>query len=194
MILPVAVLLVAATVPLTGGNLALLSELRLRASWAVLTAIGLQLAITLGSIAHGVGSALHLVSYASAGWFVLANRRVPGMLAIGIGGALNLAAIAANGGMMPASEWALRVSGLQPATDHFVNSGAVASPRLWWLGDVFAIPAGWPLANVFSVGDIVLVGGIAILLHRTCRRTDGSEDPSTTMPPTVDGRGHRAPS
>jgi len=35
-----------------------------------------------------------------------------------------------------------------------------ASPHLAFLGDVFAIPAPFPLADVFSVDDVlVLIGG-----------------------------------
>lgn len=170
MILPVAVVLVALSVPLTGGDMGRLGELRLRGLWWVMASIGLQIVVTVGVVAHEVGAPLHLVSYALAAVFVSLNRRLPGMLVIGAGGAMNLAPIAANGGVMPASPWALEVSGLVPAADRFVNSGAVESARLWWLGDVFAIPEGWPLANVFSIGDIVLLVGVGILLHTVSRR------------------------
>jgi hypothetical protein len=33
---------------------------------------------------------------------------------------------------------------------------------------VFAIPAGWPLANVFSIGDLLIVLGAAWGAHRIC--------------------------
>jgi MFS family permease len=49
-----------------------------------------------------------------------------------------------------------------------VNSGAVADPKLWFLGDVFALPAGFPMANVFSVGDVLIVVGAFILVHCVC--------------------------
>ena len=42
-----------------------------------------------------------------------------------------------------------------------MNSGVLAAPRLAFLGDVFAIPAGWPLANVFSIGDVLARGVLA---------------------------------
>jgi predicted MFS family arabinose efflux permease len=50
----------------------------------------------------------------------------------------------------------------------FANSAAVAEPKLWFLGDVFALPAGWPMANVFSIGDLLLLAGAFVLLHRQC--------------------------
>jgi hypothetical protein len=48
------------------------------------------------------------------------------------------------------------------------NSTAVADPRLGFLGDVFAIPASWPLSNVFSVGDVLIAVGAVWGLHRVC--------------------------
>ena len=85
---------------------------------------------------------------------------------------LNLVAISANGGVMPASPSALRASGWTPAPGHFANSAAVADPRLPWLGDVFATPSWLPVHSVFSLGDIVIVAGVAVFLQQTCRRSD----------------------
>lgn len=76
-----------------------------------------------------------------------------------------MAAIVANGGVMPASDWAVRVAGLAHEADAFSNSRPVENARLWFLGDVFPIPKGWPLANVFSVGDVLLVVGAAVSVH-----------------------------
>jgi hypothetical protein len=110
-----------------------------------------------------------------AGWFALANRHLPGLPLIAMGGALNLAAIVANGGVMPASAAALRLAGL-PAEAGFSNSAHVADANLAWLGDVFAIPSGWPFANVFSIGDVVVVIGLGYLTHRWCRTLAGGAD------------------
>jgi hypothetical protein len=41
-------------------------------------------------------------------------------------------------------------------------------PRLAFLGDVFAIPRGWPLANVFSVGDVLIAVGAVVAVHGIC--------------------------
>jgi hypothetical protein len=41
----------------------------------------------------------------------------------------------------------------------------VHEPRLAFLGDIFATPASVPAANVFSVGDVLLVLGAFIFLH-----------------------------
>ena len=66
---------------------------------------------------------------------------------------------------MPASAGALRAAGLDPASGDFANSDLVRNPHVGFLGDVFAIPAGWPGANVFSVGDAVMVLGAFLVLH-----------------------------
>jgi hypothetical protein len=68
---------------------------------------------------------------------------------------------------MPASAWAIARSGLEVG-DGFANSAALAAPRLLFLGDVIPVPAG-PVANVLSVGDLVLFAGLALLLARACR-------------------------
>ncbi len=117
-----------------------------------------------------MASAAHLGSYLLAGAFLYVNRHIPALWLIGLGGAANFAAIAANGGYMPASVSALRVAGLplKAGAEGFVNSVALAHPRLLFLGDVLAIPQSWPLSNVFSVGDVCIALGGAIALHRIC--------------------------
>jgi hypothetical protein len=50
----------------------------------------------------------------------------------------------------------------------FANSTAVAHPHLSFLGDVFAVPASWPVSNVFSVGDVILVAAALLALHCLC--------------------------
>jgi hypothetical protein len=111
----------------------------------------------------------HLASYVLLGAFAWVNRRVPGVPLMAIGGALNVLAIAANGGVMPASGWALTTAGI-PIGPGFHNSALLAHPHLLFLGDVFAIPSAVPHAEVFSVGDLFLMGGAVYGIHRICRR------------------------
>lgn len=170
MILVIAALFCLASVPLAGGRLAALAELRIRATWTIVLALGVQVVVV--SVApggsHAFHAGVHLASYVLAAAFVWANRRVPGMLLVALGGALNLAAISANGGVMPAWPTALRIAGLRP-TGGYENSAAVAHPRLQALGDVIPVPGPWPIGNVLSVGDLILFAGTLLLLHRTCR-------------------------
>ena len=172
MILLVALVLVVASVPLTGKSLVGVRDVRLRAVHYVVAALGLQILIinVIPEVLPGVVAAvLHLLSYGLAAWFVVANRHVRGLCLIGIGGLCNLTAIAANGGVMPASPTAAAAAGL-PAGDGFVNSAADATARLWFLGDVFAVPRPVPLANVFSIGDLILLAGAAVCLHSLATR------------------------
>ncbi len=174
MIVVVATLLGLLSVALTGGRLRRLAELDLRHLWIVWAAIVVQTVIfeVVGSSVPEVASqVVHLGTYAMAFAFLWLNRRVPGTLIVAAGAACNGAAIAANGGVMPASAAAWARAGHPPVPEStFENSNVVDGARLAFLGDVFAVPAGWPLANVFSVGDVVIVVGATYLAHRCCRR------------------------
>jgi hypothetical protein len=88
---------------------------------------------------------------------------------VALGAALNLLVISVNGGVMPASPSALAGAGLPVNEPGFQNSTALAEPRLAFLGDVFSLPASWPLSNVFSVGDVLIALGVVWALHRICR-------------------------
>ena len=167
----VAVVLVSAlAVPLAGGRLGALVELPLRHVWAIYAALGLAvLGVGVPGLPDGLRSLLLVAAYPVGAVFLAANRRVPGMALTALGAALNLLAIAANGGVMPASPDALATAGLPAGGPGFQNSDAVADPRLAFLGDIFAIPASWPLSNVFSVGDVLIALGIVWALHRICR-------------------------
>jgi hypothetical protein len=111
---------------------------------------------------------IHGASYLLAGTFVWLNRAVPGLPVIAVGGLSNAVTIAVNGGTLPASPSALRRAGLPLTEDEFSNSAVIDDALLPWLGDVFAVPAGMPLANVFSIGDIVMALGAAYAVHRMC--------------------------
>jgi hypothetical protein len=158
-----------ASVPAAGRSLAGLRHLHLRWAWLVPAALALQVGITtlFPEGRPSLHAALHLVSYALAGAFVLANRRVPGVLVLALGGLLNLVAIAANGGTMPAWPAAMAVAGVDPGPG-FANAGAVAHAHLLFLGDVIPVPGPHPLANVLSAGDLLIFAGLLRLLHRTC--------------------------
>jgi hypothetical protein len=167
MLLGVLFLLLLATVPLARGNLSALGDLRLRRPWLALAGLGVQVVIV-SLLPHGsrlLHEGAHVLSYALLGGCAWANRRVPGVALIALGGLLNFIVIVANGGVMPANP-ALIVAAAQRGGHGFVNSGVVADPRLSFLGDVIATPRSWPMANVYSVGDLVIVLGVVVLLHR----------------------------
>ncbi len=88
---------------------------------------------------------------------------------------------------MPASADALGRAGLVAAPRGFSNSIALADPRLAALGDVFAVPESWPLANVFSIGDVLVVAGAIWGLWRLC----GSRPLPPSLHQFVELRGNR---
>jgi len=164
-------LVALATVPLAGGRLWRLADVELRHQWLIALALAGQILFitVLPGQLDGVHAPAHLMTYGLAAAFVWANRAIPGVWLIGLGGALNFLAIAANGGIMPASAEALAAAGLvADKGEAFANSALLEGARVGLLGDVFAIPAGWPLSNVFSVGDVVIGAGLLASLHMIC--------------------------
>jgi len=163
-------LLCLATVPLAGGRLSALADVRFAAPWLALAAIAMQI-VAISIVPQGADwahHAAHLASYGLIASFLWVNRRLPFLWLAAIGGGLNLAAIAANGGVMPADADALAAAGIQQKAGEFANSTAVAHLHLGFLGDVFAVPSSWPVSNVFSVGDVVLVIAALLALHSVC--------------------------
>lgn len=186
MIIVVASIAAILTVPLTGRSLAPLATLDLRRVWLVWLSIGLQVLITtMPGIPNWVGQPVHLFTFALSAAFLWSNRHLPGAYLVAGGAGLNLAAIVANNGTMPASPWAWHAAGYPVLVDHFENSNVVHGARLWWLGDVFAIPRGWPFANVFSVGDVIIVVAVAYLAHARCRRMIPPVDDEPSVAPLL---------
>jgi Family of unknown function (DUF5317) len=170
MLIGLVLLLCLATVPLAGGRLGALAELRFRAAWLALLGIGAQILVisVLPAGSAWLHHAAHLVSYGLIAGFVWANRRVPYVWLAALGGGLNLVAIVANGGVMPADPDALAAAGIEQKAGEFANSTVVMHPHLGFLGDVFAVPSSLPVSNVYSVGDVVLVVAALLAVHCVC--------------------------
>lgn len=169
MLLVICFALCVASVPLTGGSLGALGSFAPRHVWAVFAAIGLQVGII--SVFPGGGGlyvGLHVASYALLVVFLIGNSKIPGLWIIAIGTIMNFVAIASNGGVMPATRGALARAGLSIDPTQFANSAHIVSPKFAFLGDVFALPAEIPFANVFSAGDICIVLGALLTLHQIC--------------------------
>jgi Family of unknown function (DUF5317) len=170
MLLVIAALALLASVPLAGGRLSRLLDIQVHGVWAVLLAVAIQVGIS--NVAPGGSHVLHaglnVLSYLLDAYFIFANRRLAGVPLVAIGAALNVLAITTNGGVMPANAVALRTAGIT-ARAGFDNSAALAHPHLAFLGDVFPVPGPWPIGNVLSAGDLIILLGALILLHVTCR-------------------------
>jgi uncharacterized protein DUF5317/MFS transporter len=157
-----------------GANLGRLWTVRLRASWIVFVALGIQLLLF-----TPVSSALrlplseskaHVLTYAALLAFVAANIRQPGFGIAAAGCAVNTIVIAANGGRMPVSlaSWTATGRPGSELTRHgaYNNVALASSAHLSWLGDVFALPRAVPLANSLSIGDLLLLIGVLTFVFR----------------------------
>lgn len=167
MLVVAAALLLALTASLTGGRLSRLASIRLRSAWLPGVALAIQVLI-IEVIDRGPRPllvTLHLATYVLAAVFVWLNRRLPGLVVLALGAACNGVTIALNGGQLPASAWAVHTAGIVKDPRDFVNTGVLAHPVLGFLGDVFAWPAPLPLANMFSVGDVLIALGIGVAAH-----------------------------
>lgn len=181
MLVIACVLLGVLLVPLTGGRLSRLAGVTFTDRWLLVVALVAQVVvIEVVSQAADIARVVHVATYLLAGAFAVRNRHVPGVVLLGLGAALNAVTITANGGTLPADADALARAGIEPEPGDFVNSGVVDGANLWFLGDVFAWPQPMPLANVFSVGDVLVVAGAVWGVHRVCRRGRRVRD-------TVDG-------
>jgi Family of unknown function (DUF5317) len=171
--------ILAASVPvglvigaLLRGSVDNLERLRLHWPWLALAGLVFQAVLFTPTGVSAFGTfapALYVASTAAVLIAVLRNIQLAGMPIVAIGSVSNLAAIVANGGSMPTTAAALAAAGLNgPGTA--TNSIVLVSPALAPLTDVYAIPAGLPLANVFSVGDVLIALGIVVVIVTAMRR------------------------
>jgi len=157
-----------------GGTLTTLSNVRFR--WWPLALLGLALQLApvprLESLhaQHVAAVGLLIASYVVLLTFVALNFRLPGFSLIAAGFALNLLVISVNGGM-PVNQRALEIAGgpryLATVTDLLEHGGAkhhLARDDDVLLGLSDVIPVSWPTRNVFSVGDLIAMFGIAWVL------------------------------
>jgi len=150
----------------TAGSPARLGDLRF--AWGPLIAIGMAVQLLLFSTPLGdaVGPLAPFI-YVASNLAVLAavwrNLAIPGLPLVLIGGASNLLAICVNGGYMPVSGDALVALGRIPH-EGYSNSRFLDGVILGPLTDLFAMPAWLPMANIFSIGDVLIGVGAAIAI------------------------------
>ena len=150
----------------TRGSPARLSQLRFRWGVVVMLAMAAQLLLFSTPAGDSLGRAAPLV-YMATNVVVLAvvarNLPIPGLPLVLVGGAANLLAMVANGGYMPVTRAALEAMGRAPATG-YSNSALLDHVQLAPLTDMFAMPLWLPVANVFSLGDVLIGAGVAIAI------------------------------
>jgi hypothetical protein len=193
MILLAVLALALAVSFILGGRLEGLGRIHVRHSYLILLALAIQILVfsaawqaslsgsAWSSLLYGLSLALLLAA-------VWVNRRVPGLALLGVGLCCNALVILSNGGHMPASLAALRQAGILAADAAFdtlqANNSGLIGPgtALWFLGDVFAVPAAVPLANVFSVGDVLIALGGAWFIWAATRPERAIPSPARSLP------------
>ena len=149
---------------LLGGKPSRILRLEFRHGWAVFLALGLQMILFTGArdvIPERMLEPFHFGTYLLLFFFAFMNFRQLVLLPLSLGMALNAIAIFSNGGRMPVNQEAWAATGLETGPHSNI---AVGADRLAFLGDVFALPRELPLANVFSIGDLLLGIGTVMLI------------------------------
>jgi len=113
--------------------------------------------------------------------FCITNRRHLGLLIAGVGAALNLLAMLANGGLMPvAPELVLQAHGVVVGAGQavlFSKNVALSDDQalLALLGDRFLLPGPLQHLAIWSLGDFILIAGVALFLYTVMRGTAHDE-------------------
>ena len=171
----------------SGGSLSGVRRIgRVRYLPLLVAALLVQIAIfspILGTrpLIHDIGPYIHIATILATLFVMTRNFHIPGVSVIAVGAVLNALVIIANGGYMPSPEEALRDSGQykhvyvtpeQKANDDYTLTNSVIAnddTNLLFLGDVIPLPESMPLANVISIGDIIIALGAAIAIVSVMR-------------------------
>lgn len=193
MILLVAIGLGVTVGLLRGGRIWNLANLPLRATWLPIALVIFQLALVQFPLA-GIGrlGSIYLpAALIALALFLIVNRSLPGVQLILVGTVLNLAVILANGGHMPVTLEALERSGhadrieLRDGRAYVLGSKDIvlskADTNLYLLSDVLGIPEELPLSTNFSIGDVAIGLGAAILAYTAVRGTKRSDSDAVTQ-------------
>jgi hypothetical protein len=177
-----------------GGRVAALAGIHIHWWGLALGGLVFQLVLFGPLVAERVGDAgpaLYVASSAIVFIALLRNLGLPGFPLLAVGAALNMLVIVANGGYMPsaAEAWELLNGVARVPTMDFSNSTLIGpGTTLPFLGDVFALPRPIPLANVFSVGDVLIGVGAAWCVIRSMIVPTTREWRPTVPDPTIVAR------
>ena len=168
---------------IAGGRPAGIGQVQFRWGWLIFLGFATQVLLFSAPVTERVGALgppIYVASTAVVLAALIRNVAQAGLPIVAVGALCNFAAIVANGGYMPASTDALAALGRLPASG-YSNSAVVGAPALAPLTDVFALPAGLPFANVFSVGDVLIGVGVALAIAVAMRPVRGGTSPVGAM-------------
>ena len=169
----------------SGGSAARLGRLRFRWGPVVMLGMAAQLLLFSSPVGDALGPAAPAVYMATNGVVLAAvarNLAIPGLALVLLGGAANLLAMIANGGYMPVGRAALEAMGRGPGSGGYSNSALLDHVQLAPLTDIFAMPTWLPVANVFSIGDVLIGLGVAIAIVAGMHGRGPRLDETPTVP------------
>ena len=176
---------------LAGGRLRNLERVQ-RAGWGrALGGLVVQLVLFAPPVADRIGAAgpaLYVGSTLAVLAALMRNLEQPGFTLIAIGAIANLIPVLANGGAMPSdpAAWLALTGKAELPVSGFSNSILIGPETNFpFLGDVFVFPRPLPLANVFSIGDVLIGIGAAWFLIRAMRATDEGPVRDQMRSPTI---------
>jgi len=176
---------------LLGGRISRIADVPF--VWGPLVIAGFlaQIVLFTDAVAERVGDAgsiLYVGSTMMVDIVLIRNIRIAGLPLVAVGAVSNLAAIVANNGYMPASSGAMAILGKQAPTV-YSNSTVIAHPALEPLTDQFALPPWLPMANVFSLGDVLIGIGMVVAIVAAMRASQPRRPPDGIDPPVSSAAG-----
>lgn len=166
---------------LAGGRPARLGDLKVRWGWVILAGLWVQVLLFSDPVTARIGDLgvpIYVASTSAVLAAIVVNRAIPGMPVVALGAISNFAAIVANGGYMPASPVAMAAIGMAPK-DVYSNSAVLPNAPLAPLTDIFALPSWLPWTNIFSIGDVLIGVGVAMVIVIAMRRPGGARSVSS---------------
>jgi len=165
---------------LTRGRIGYLSTVKVKLWPVALIGLAFQGLLFSPLVANAVGRlgpSLYVVSTVLVLMALVVNVRQPGFWLITLGALANFVVIVSNGGQMPASPEAFAILNGSPVVpvSGFSNS-VIAGPAtsFYFLADIYVLPRPFPLANVLSLGDVMIGVGGAYFIVAVMHGRDGA--------------------
>lgn len=160
-----------------GGHLSNLARLKFRQPWLLVLAIVLRYVLVFTPLSRIEGAQyIYAASLALIVlWTVWHLRLLPGIWLVTVGGALNLLVVLANNGRMPVDRTlaSRQLGGILIERGH-IGQYTLLGPdtHLGFLGDWLSLG---PFPEAYSLGDVFIAMGLALVVLISLHREPGSE-------------------
>lgn len=149
--------------------ISILLHIKLRVPYLIIGSFLIQIILAVvAAKTHEQYPMILILTFAGIIASLFLNRHLTGVKWILAGTVLNMLALLLHGGMMPVSENAMRIAGLEDlGFDSDSRHRLMETSLFWWLGDW--IPLITPIGTnyVISLGDLVVGIGFIVLIVRT---------------------------